>query len=219
MTDLNDFVPVKGYEGLYLISRNGEIFSLITNKIMSSHYLKFGYKGLRLTKDKVHKHKLVHRLIAEAFIPNPDNKPCIDHIDGNPANNDLSNLRWCTYKENSNNPISKARLLANQHPWPKMGKESVRKRSAKMLKPVIQLSKSGEFIRCWNCIKEAAIALHISQGHIGEVCGGERATIGGYVFRYVLDNPNPNKSRITVDASPACQVGSEPLIKIESKDE
>lgn len=166
MTDLNDFVPVKGYEGLYLISQNGDIYSLATNKIMSSHYLSNGYKQLRLTKDKVHKHKLVHRLLAEAFIPNPENKPCIDHIDGNPRNNSLSNLRWCTYKENWNNPISRSRALAHQHPWPKMSEQAVRKRSLKFHKPVVQFSKDGKYIKTWDCIKDAAAALHISQGHI-----------------------------------------------------
>ena len=50
---------------------------------------------------------LVHRLVAKAFIPNPGNKPCIDHIDGNTRNNNVSNLRWVTYKENNNNPITR----------------------------------------------------------------------------------------------------------------
>lgn len=53
---------------------------------------------------------LLHRIIAKIFIDNPDNKPCIDHIDGNKRNNNISNLRWCTYKENNNNPITKQKL-------------------------------------------------------------------------------------------------------------
>lgn len=218
MTDLNDFVPVKGYEGLYLISQNGDIYSLITNKIMSSHYLPNGYKQLRLTKDKVHKHKLVHRLLAEAFIPNPENKPCIDHIDGNSRNNSISNLRWCTVKENSNNPITKGRNQSLRRPWPKMSEDAIRKRSTKNHKPVVQLSRDEKYIKTWDCIKEAADALHISQGHIGEVCRGERFSIGGFIFRYA-DNPDPNKSTITVDAFPGHQFGNEPLIKVTSKDE
>lgn len=220
MTNLNDFVPVKGYEDLYLISREGEIYSLITHKIMSPFRNSAGYECLRLTKDKKFKHKSIHRLLAEAFIPNPENKPCIDHIDGNPRNNSLSNLRWCTVKENSNNPITKWRNQSLRQPWPKMSEDAIRKRSTKSRKPVVQFSRDGKYIKTWDCIKEAADALHISQGRIGEVCRGERFSIGGFIFRYADKNqPDPNKSTITVDAFPAHQFGSEPLIKVTSKDE
>lgn len=215
----NDFVPIKGYEDLYLISHEGKVYSLITHKIMSTFRLKEGYECVLLTKNKKHKHKSIHRLLAEAFIPNPENKPCIDHIDGNPRNNTLSNLRWCTHKENSNNPISRSRALAHQHPWPKMSEQAIRKRSLKSYRPVIQFSKEGKYIKTWDCIKDAANALHISQGHIGEVCRGERFSIGGFIFKYLWKNRPEPKSHITVNAFPATQFGSEPLAKVTSKDE
>ena len=69
--------------------------------------LKIGYYVVSLDGKKY----LLHRLLAEAFIPNPEGKPEIDHIDGNPLNNDLSNLRWATHKENLNNPVSVQREI------------------------------------------------------------------------------------------------------------
>lgn len=60
------------------------------------------------------KNKRLHRIVAETFIPNPDNKPCVDHIDGDKKNNSVSNLRWVTHKENNNNPITKKRQIESQ---------------------------------------------------------------------------------------------------------
>lgn len=60
-----------------------------------------GYMVVGLTKGKKHYSRLMHRLVAQAFIPNPNNKPCVNHIDCNPSNNNVDNLEWCTKKENS----------------------------------------------------------------------------------------------------------------------
>ena len=202
-----------------MISSDGKVYSLITHKFMSPFRHPGGYECLRLTKDKKQKHKSIHRLLAEAFLPNPENKPCIDHIDGNPRNNALSNLRWSTYKENSNNPITKIRNKSLLRPWPKMSRQAVEKRSLKNQKPVIQFSINGEYIKTWDSIKNAANALHISQGHIGEVCRGERFSIGGFIFEYKRKNRPEPKPHYTVDAFPATQFGKEPLAKVTSKEE
>lgn len=61
------------------------------------------------------KNKRIHRIIAETFIPNPENKPCVDHIDGDKLNNRVDNLRWVTHLENNNNPITKQRLINSQN--------------------------------------------------------------------------------------------------------
>lgn len=86
----------------YLCNEQGEIYSLKRNKIMKTHNDKDGYKQLRLTIEKGKAITVkVHRLIAQTFIPNPENKPCVNHKNGNKKDNTVANLEWCTTKENN----------------------------------------------------------------------------------------------------------------------
>lgn len=99
---------IDGYRGLYKISNKGEIKSLISNTILKPCIVN-GYERVNLYKKSEIKQFKVHRLVAIAFIPNPENKPCIDHINGDRVDNRVENLRWVTHKENANNLITKAR--------------------------------------------------------------------------------------------------------------
>lgn len=106
---MNYMKDIKGYEGIYTINKNGNIFS-IKRKVKGRHGFigniemkqqsYFGYKRVCLCKDNKKKKYLVHRLVALAFIPNTQNKPFINHIDCNPSNNNIENLEWCTQSEN-----------------------------------------------------------------------------------------------------------------------
>lgn len=87
--------------GNYQISDEGKVWSNKTNKWLKPNLGNHGYYTVNINGKNV----LLHRLIAETFIPNPENKPCIDHINGNRQDNRIENLRWCTYGENNNNPI------------------------------------------------------------------------------------------------------------------
>lgn len=110
--------PVKGYEGLYEVSNLGNLRSVDRYVMHGDHYCFLkgkprktlphskGYLSIQLSKNSEDKKYLVHRLVAEAFIPNPSNLPCIDHINTVKDDNRVENLRWCTNKENMNNPLT-----------------------------------------------------------------------------------------------------------------
>ncbi len=92
--------PIKGYEGYYKISNLGRIKNIRTNTFKTISIGKIGYPVVYLYKDGSYKTYYVHRLLAETFIPNIDNKLQVNHIDGNKTNNSLNNLEWITYFKN-----------------------------------------------------------------------------------------------------------------------
>lgn len=126
---------IKGYEGLYEVSSEGRV--RVSDRLVKTKgnvlYLKKGvilkesyaggYSQVVLTKDGIRKSYKVHRLVAGTFIDNQDNLPCIDHINTIRSDNRVENLRWVTYKENSNNPITLSKHYGRQtrlgsHPTP-----------------------------------------------------------------------------------------------------
>lgn len=105
---------IEGYEGLYQVSNQGNVKSLNhrgtgKERILSKTFDPNGYWMVGLRKDGKTKLRMVHRLVAEAFIPNHDNKPCVNHINTIRTDNRLENLCWATHKEASNNPITRER--------------------------------------------------------------------------------------------------------------
>ena len=102
---MNGFVDIEGYEGLYKINRLGDVWSCRNRRCLKP-YLSRGYKRVDLYKDDKGKHYLIHRLIMIHFIPNPDNLPCVDHINRNSQDNRIENLRWSSIRDNNINKQS-----------------------------------------------------------------------------------------------------------------
>ncbi len=135
---------IKGYEGLYQISNCGRVRSLISNKIRKFSVNHKGYFQIMLYKDNVGKNYRVNRLVAEAFIGNPYNKEQVNHIDGDKKNNHVSNLEWVTGMENIKHAIDNGLITVKGRKL-----KSNRKR-----KSFLQFSKSGEFIKEWDTMKQ-----------------------------------------------------------------
>lgn len=141
--------PIEGYEGIYDVSNLGRVRGYWTRegnsfdnrtcyignkptKILKNKINNSGYCMVTLVdKNKNRKERSVHRLVAKAFIPNPDNKPCINHIDNNRSNPIVTNLEWCTYSENLLHAQKQGRLFASQSKGAACGAAAKRARSTK----------------------------------------------------------------------------------------
>ena len=107
-----EFRVIKGFEN-YSISNFGRIRNNLTGRILRPGKNSKGYYNVNLCKDKKQYNKNIHRLVGEAFIHNPNTKKCIDHIDNNRLNNNVNNLRWVSYQENSFNSLISVNNTSN----------------------------------------------------------------------------------------------------------
>ena len=94
--------PIIGYENLYKINNYGEVLSLRSNKILKPNNNGIGYFIVQLCKNGERKNYLIHRLVAEHFLDNPNNLPEVNHKDEDKSNNFVNNLEWCKHKYNMN---------------------------------------------------------------------------------------------------------------------
>ena len=179
---------IDGYNGEYSINSLGEIFSFKKAKtcIMKPYTGNHGYSVVVLSNKK-QKQALVHRLVAEAFIPNSENKPCVNHKNGVRTDNRVENLEWMSYSENH---IHSFRELGRK--GGRLGKPGIKSQLGKLGKdhqrsrPVIQLSMSGEFICEFNDILEAKRSTGVNNTNISTVCKGKRSHAGGFKWKYKI---------------------------------
>lgn len=186
--------PVKDYEDLYEVSCIGNVKRLESvvivrkpNKITTRTYpekilkqnLSNGYKIISLSKDGITKNAFVHRLVAEAFIPNPNKYPCVNHKDETRDNNNINNLEWCTTQYNVTYGTCIERR-AKTH----TGKKHKSFRQTKLWKPVDQYDVDGNFIQSYRSLTEAAEISGVDVRYIHAVCSGRQKQSHGFVFKY-----------------------------------
>ena len=153
---------IKGYEGLYAITSCGKVWSYRNKKFLKPSNDSKGYLYVGLCKNGTRKQYRIHRLVAEAYIPNPDNLPEVNHKDENKEHNYIGNLEWCDRKYNCN-----------------YGTRTERQAKA-VSKPVFCLELNIIF----ESATTAGKALGLYQNHITSCCKGDRKTHGGYHWSY-----------------------------------
>ena len=160
---------IKGYSG-YEVSNLGRVRSFKFNKVRIKGLITnklTGYITVYLHKHNKMKNIAVHRLVAMAFIPNPENKPQVNHIDGDKTNNKVDNLEWCTSSENQKHAN---RTGLRDYEYCK--------------KAVSQYSKTGEFIASYNSTLEAEKVTGVYHSHISRCCKGKSKIACGFVWKY-----------------------------------
>lgn len=183
--------PISGYEGRYEVSNFGRVKSLAREYQTGAHQatIRMGERILKpkvrpnryclvsLNKDGVVHDAYVHRLVAEAFIPNPNNLPQVNHIDENPSNNRVDNLEWCTPVQNIRHGTGIARSRAGR------------------CKPIVQKSLDGKIVRIWDSIADAGDSFIPVRGkgrgrkNISNALRfPNRSTAYGYFWEYAQNN-------------------------------
>ena len=164
MSEVETFVKIEGFEN-YEVSNLGKVRNIKSGRTLKPRLDKDGYLVHGLYKNNKQNQLLLHRIIATAFIDNPEEKPQVNHIDENKLNNDLSNLEWCTVKENN---IHGTRT----------------KRAAeKCFKKVIQLDLNDNVLNEFESIKQAGQKTGALARNISSCCNGKRKSAGGYKWR------------------------------------
>lgn len=176
--DREEWRMIPGYEGLYMVSNKGRVKSLNYMGKGKTVILKLndcvGYKDVVLSKDGIRKHFKVHRLVAMAFIPNPNNLPQVNHKDENPLNNCVDNLEWCTQEYNNNYGTRKDRCRKKML----ITSES---------KQIAQYTLDGRLVKIWDSMRDIERELGYSSGHICRCCKGQRKTAYGFIWTYAGD--------------------------------
>lgn len=170
---------VPNYQGLYQVSNYGNVRSL--DHYSNNHFYKGrvlkpsadrdGYLHVRLCKNGHVKVFRVHRIVANVFLPNHDKKLQVNHLNENKKDDEVTNLEWCTAKQNSNYGTRNKRI-------------SIANRNGKLSKKIKQLGKAGNLIKIWPSLSEAE-RHGFGRGHLSDCALGKRKSAYGYKWEYV----------------------------------
>ena len=163
MSVFETFVKIVGFEN-YEVSNLGKVRNIKSGRTLKPR-LHNGYLRLCLYKNNKNKDLLLHRILATAFIDNPDEKPCVNHIDENKLNNDLSNLEWCTERENAIHGTRIKRI------------------AEKLSQKVIQLDLNDNVLNVFESMVQAERETGVFATSISACCNGKRKSAGGYKWR------------------------------------
>lgn len=177
---MEEWKDIEGYEGRYKISNLGNVMSceryarvcgggkrLLPQMILKPYKSTGGYLQVNLRKNGGFKPKLIHRLVAIAFIPNKNNLPEVNHKDEDKENNNVENLEWCTSKYNANYGMRNQKMVEN-------------KRNTS----VNQYDKDGNFIKNWRSLSDACEEYGADISSMIRVCKGKQKTCVGYKWKY-----------------------------------
>lgn len=211
------FTWVKGYEYHYVVSNKGVVISFPRrdrfnrfrpSRILPIRLSKQGYGVVDLHKNGHTRTLKVHRLVAEAFIPNPENKPCVDHINTIKTDNRADNLRWATHKDNMNNETTRMNMLEDTSKFAsQIGSKNP------FSQQVSQYSIGGDFIASYESIGEAIRCTNVSYNSIKRNADGKTKSGGGYVWKYI---GTPKKEFVRT-ARPV--IGKKPVIQLSKSGE
>lgn len=164
MSEVETFVKIDGFEN-YEVSNLGKVRNIKSGIMLKPKLNKNGYLRHCLSENNKQKFLYLHRIIATAFIDNPEKKPCVNHIDENKTNNDLSNLEWCSVRENN---IHGTRI-----------KRAAEKRSKK----VIQLDLNDNVLNIFESMTQAEQETGVDASSISKCCNGKLKSAGGFKWR------------------------------------